>query len=148
MATVNNQGVIVLDADGSDEVKNYPNTQRNNAAKLSDALRVTYGSMNIDKALSESYCATNKVGRILTMTVFFKTGSFTQQPEIFPKLLSSERRPMGTYYAPLTGVTSAGRAVATVLRITTDGNITHLREYPLAENATYAGNFTWVTAIW
>lgn len=148
MSTVNSNGVTLLDADGSDEVRNYPNIQRSNAAKLTDAISVTYGIMDIDKSLSESYCVVHKVGKVMTMTVFFKTGSLTGQPEIFPKLLNPKFRPMEKYYAPLTGVTKDGRAVATILRITTDGNMTHLREYPLAENATYTGNFAWVTANW
>lgn len=146
MSTVDSNGIAFLDADGSDEIKKFPSVQRNNAAKLTDAIRLIYSLMDIDKSLSESYCFIHNVGKVVTMTVFFKTGSLTGQPEIFPKLLNSKMRPMEKYYAPLTGVTKDGRAVATILRITTDGNMTHLREYPLAENTTYAGNFSWIAA--
>jgi hypothetical protein len=146
MATKNNQGVIILDADGSDEIKNYPTVQRNNAIRLSNALRVTYGDFIVNDNFPVTHSASYQAGRVATMTVLFKTGSFTQQPETFPEILDPDIHPKGVFYSTLTGVTNDGRPVAIIVKLTTDGKIIRLEETPLAQNATYAGNLTWITA--
>lgn len=146
MATMDPQGVIFLDADGSDEVKNYPALQRSNASKLSRLLLLTYGGFTINNSFPETYGKFYRAGRIATLTMLFKTGDFTQQPEIFPKKLAGPSAyPKATLYSTLNGATNDGRPVVIIVKLTTDGILTRLEETPLVQNSTYAGTLTWVT---
>lgn len=145
MATTNDQGVFLLDADGSDEIKNYPLFQRNNAIKLSNLLTITYGNFPVNNTFPLAQCSFYRAGRVATMTMLFKTGEFTQQPDIFPRILAPNTCPRAIFYSTLTGVTNDGRPVAIIVKLTTDGELTRLEETPLVQNATYAGTLTWIT---
>lgn len=146
MATIDTQGVIFLDPNGTDEIKHYPAWQRNNATRLSGLWFAASSGFSVNNSLPETHATFYRIGRVGMLTLLIKTGTFTQAPELFPgKINNSTDRPKDTWYSTLNGSTTDGTPVAIILKLTPDGKLTRLEETPLAQNATYAGTLTWVT---
>lgn len=147
MAITDPRNIQHLNADGSDAISQFPAVQRNNAAKLSEALTTSTETVALNTSFRNASGLIQRIGKLRILSLEFRTTSdAVAATRLLAGTLAASDRPTKTIYAALTGANDLNDAVGVRARLGTDGTVTCPVPTIMQSGAYYGGQIVWVVA--
>lgn len=147
MATADPRNVQYLNADGSDTISQFPAVQRNNAAKLSEAITTSTETVALNTTFRNAAALLQRLGKLRILSLEFRTSSdAVAATRLLANNLGTGDRPTKTIYAALAGANDLNDTVGVRARLGTDGTVTCPVPTIMQSGAYYGGQIVWVVA--
>lgn len=147
MAMTDPRNVQHLNTDGSDTISQFPSVQRNNAARLSEALTTSTETVALNTSFRNASGLIQRIGKLRILSLEFRTTSdAVAATRLLANNLATGDRPTKTIYATLAGANDLNDAVGVRARLGTDGTITCPVPTIMQSGAYYGGQIVWVVA--
>lgn len=147
MAMTDPRNVQHLNTDGSDTISQFPSVQRNNAARLSEALTTSTETVALNTSFRNASGLIQRIGKLRILSLEFRTTSdAVAATRLLANNLATGDRPTKTIYATLAGANDLNDAVGVRARLGTDGTITCPVPTVMQSGAYYGGQIVWVVA--
>lgn len=147
MALTDSHNIQHLNADGSDTISQFPAVQRNNAARLSEALTTSTETVALNTSFSNASGLLQRIGKLRILSLEFRTTSdAVAATRLLANNLAASDRPTKTIYAALAGANDLNDAVGVRARLGTDGTVTCPVPTIMQSGAYYGGQIVWVVA--
>lgn len=147
MAITDSRNIQHLNADGSDAISQFPAVQRNNAAKLSEALTTSTETVVLNTSFRNASGLIQRIGKLRILSLEFRTTSdAVAATQLLAGTLAASDRPTKTIYAALAGANDLNDAVGVRARLGTDGTVTCPVPTIMQSGAYYGGQIVWVVA--
>ena len=147
MAMTDPRNVQHLNADGSDAISQFPAVQRNNAAKLSEALTTSTETVALNTSFRNASGLIQRIGKLRILSLEFRTTSdAVAATRLLANNLATGDRPTKTIYATLAGANDLNDAVGVRARLGTDGTVTCPVPTIMQSGAYYGGQIVWIVA--
>ena len=147
MAITDPRNIQHLNADGSDAISQFPAVQRNNAAKLSEALTTSTETVALNTSFRNASGLIQRIGKLRILSLEFRTSSdAVAATRLLANNLGTGDRPAKTIYASLAGTNDLNDAVGVRARLGTDGTVTCPTPTVMQSGAYYGGQIVWVVA--
>lgn len=147
MAITDPSNVQHLNADGSDKISQFPAVQRNNAARLSEALTTSSDTVALNTSFRNASGLIQRIGKLRILSLEFRTTSdAVAATRLLANNLAASDRPAKTIYAALAGANDLNDAVGVRARLGTDGTVTCPVPTIMQSGAYYGGQIVWVVA--
>ena len=147
MAMTDPRNVQHLNADGSDNINQFPAVQRNNAARLSEALTTSSDTVALNSTFRNASGLIQRIGKLRILSLEFRTSSdAVAGTRLLANNLTANDRPAKTIYAALAGANDLNDAVGARARLGTDGTVTCPVPTIMQSGAYYGGQIVWVVA--
>lgn len=147
MAMTDPRNVQHLNADGSDNINQFPSVQRNNAARLSEALTTSTEAVALNSTFRNAAGLIQRIGKLRILSLEFRTSSdAVAGTRLLASNLAAADRPAKTIYAALAGANDLNDAVGVRARLGTDGTVTCPVPTIMQSGAYYGGQIVWVVA--
>lgn len=147
MATADPRNVQYLNADGSDTISQFPAVQRNNAAKLSEALTTSTETVALNTSFRNAAGLIQRIGKLRILSLEFRTTSdAVAATRLLAGTLAASDRPAKTIYAALAGANDLNDAVGVRARLGADGTVTCPVPTIMQSGAYYGGQIIWIVA--
>lgn len=147
MAITDPRNIQHLNADGSDTISQFPAVQRNNAARLSEALTTSTETVALNTSFRNASGLLQRIGKLRILSLEFRTTSdAVAATRLLANNLAASDRPTKTIYAALAGANDLNDAVGVRARLGTDGMVTCPVPTIMQSGAYYGGQIVWVVA--
>lgn len=147
MAITDHRNIQHLNADGSDTISQFPAVQRNNAARLSEALTTSTETVALNTSFRNASGLLQRIGKLRILSLEFRTTSdAVAATRLLANNLAASDRPTKTIYAALAGANDLNDAVGVRARLGTDGTVTCPVPTIMQSGAYYGGQIVWVVA--
>lgn len=147
MAMTDPRNVQHLNTDGSDTISQFPSVQRNNAARLSEALTTSTETVALNTSFRNASGLIQRIGKLRILSLEFRTTSdAVAATRLLANNLATGDRPTKTIYATLAGANDLNDAVGVRARLGADGTITCPVPTIMQSGAYYGGQIVWVVA--
>lgn len=147
MAMTDPRNIQHLNADGSDTISQFPAVQRNNAAKLSEAITTSSDTVALNSTFRNAAGLIQRIGKLRILSLEFRTSSdAVAGTRLLASNLATGDRPAKTIYASLAGANDLNDAVGVRARLGTDGTVTCPVPTIMQSGAYYGGQIVWVVA--
>lgn len=147
MAITDTSNIQHLNADGSDTISQFPAVQRNNAARLSEALTTSTETVALNTSFRNASGLLQRIGKLRILSLEFRTTSdAVAATRLLANNLAASDRPTKTIYAALAGANDLNDAVGVRARLGTDGTVTCPVPTIMQSGAYYGGQIVWVVA--
>lgn len=147
MAMTDPRNVQHLNTDGSDNINQFPAVQRNNAARLSEALTTSTETVALNSTFRNASGLIQRIGKLRILSLEFRTSSdAVAATRLLANNLATGDRPAKTVYAALAGANDLNDAVGVRARLGTDGTVTCPVPTIMQSGAYYGGQIVWVVA--
>lgn len=147
MAMTDPRNVQHLNADGSDTISQFPAVQRNNAARLSEALTTSTETVALNTSFRNASGLIQRIGKLRILSLEFRaTSDAVAATRLLANNLAASDRPTKTIYAALAGANDLNDAVGVRARLGTDGTVTCPVPTIMQSGAYYGGQIVWVVA--
>lgn len=147
MAMTDPRNIQHLNADGSDTINQFPAVQRNNAAKLSEAITTSSDTVALNTAFRNAAGLIQRLGKLRILSVEFRTATGNNaQTRILANALATTDRPAKTIYAALAGTNDLQEATSVRCRLGTDGTLICPTPTIMQDSSYYGGQVVWVVA--
>lgn len=147
MAMTDPRNIQYLNADGSDNINQFPSIQRNNATRLSEAITTSTETVALNSTFRNASGLIQRVGKLRILSLEFRTSSdAVAGTRLLANNLGTGDRPAKTIYAALAGANDLNDAVGVRARLGTDGTVTCPVPTIMQSGAYYGGQIVWVVA--
>ena len=145
MAMTDPRNVQHLNADGSDTISQFPGVQRNNAARLSEALTTSTEVVALNTSFRNASGLIQRIGKLRILSLEFRTTSdAVAATRLLANNLAASDRPAKTIYAALAGANDLNDAVGARARLGTDGTVKIMGKTPMVQGQ---GPANWVVGL-
>lgn len=147
MAITDQRNIQHLNADGSDTISQFPSVQRNNAARLSEALTTSTETVALNTSFRNASGLIQRIGKLRILSLEFRTtNDAVAATRLLANSLAASDRPTKTIYAALAGANDLNDAVGVRARLGTDGTVVCPVPTIMQSGGYYGGQIVWIVA--